>query len=208
MINLFFLILSTILLTSCRSISIRQDINLLPKIYIHAPNDSYIKSYTNIQTLDNHKNYKIFLSDNKGEERIPIETAELKFPLTFNEMLFKLIADEKLILLKTPITLLSINTHKNKAILSLKLHNNIYWLEKDNEIQKISLSLDCLEENFKISQNQYSVLLTVGEEKFSFTKEYLESYVVKISLTRSDLMRYYGLYIPKQTLYVKDLWIK
>jgi len=186
-----------------------------PNILVQAPKGSYVKPYINHKSIEQptakSQNYKVFLQANTGNKRIATEYATLTFPINFKQLSFTLIGDQNLISLKTPITLIDIIDQNNKTILSLKLHNNIYWIEthikENNKSHRIPMFLDHAKEDFVITHNKHTMNFKIGD----YTKNiahHTQDYKIKIGITRHDLLRYSGIYLLEQTLYINNMVVQ
>jgi hypothetical protein len=183
-------------------------IRITPNIQVNAPPDSFVKPYINHNAFTEAKNYKVFLNANKGKKRIKTEYGTIEFPVNFKYLSFTLKGDENLMSLKTPLTLLSIINQNNKAILSLKLHNRIYWIEThikgQSKSDRIPLFLDYAKGEFIVTHNKDSIHLKIGDYTKNIAHD-TQDYKLKIGITRHDLLRYSGIYLPEQTLYINNM---
>jgi hypothetical protein len=102
--------------------------------------------------------------------------------------------------------LIDIIDNNNKSIISLHLHNKIYWLQANNSHEKISLFLDQQTHNFSIKNNDTSLILTIDKTHYTIPVMNKNNHI-KIGLIRSDLLRYRGQVVPEQYLYVHNIQI-
>jgi|GEM_PF-5391617 len=198
--KILFLSLLWQILSACTPINTY----IAPKFskHIDAPQGSYIKKQADVQKTSKKHHYVIYLSNNTGGRRKNIEKSYMNIPLNSHNLSFTLSSNENLIVLKTPITLIEILDHNNKAILSLKQQKNIYWIEIANQKKQVSLFLDQEPNNFQIIQNDKQLSFNFNDDHFDIIKKSF-GYSVNIGLTRYDLQRYNGLYIPDQKLHIK-----
>ena len=202
--RLLCLFLGAFLVTNC-TFSLSPNHNDITDSVKNAPKGSYIIPY--IHKMNPHKaHYKILLNKNLGEKRFETEIATLTIPAQFKKLSFELSSDDSLNSLKTPIKLIDIVDSYNKSIISLHLHNKIYWVETADFHEKISLFLDQEPQKFIIQNDELGLMLMINKTHYIIPVNNNNPHI-KIGLIRSDLLRYRGQVIPAQCLYINNIQI-
>lgn len=173
----------------------------------NAPDGSYIKPYINpINRKDNH--FKVLLNENLGYSRNDTETAIITIPTDFKTFSFELLGDSQLNTLKTPVKLIDIiNSDTTESLFNISLHNQIYWYETPYAYHKLPLFLEQQAQKFTI-QNHGTYLNFIMNKQFcKIPLPKNGNNRVKIGLIRSDLLRYRGQTVPKQSLEINNITI-
>lgn len=175
--------------------------------YVNAPEGSYVKAVTTPNHYD--LGYKIYLEENTGKYRSEIETAMISLPSSgFKSLSFQLFGNHKLEKLKTPITLIEvIEPNKNKVYASIKLQNNIYWLEYQNKYEKLPIFPDHQKETISFLNTPVGLVLRIQDKNYTIHNRLSES-MIYIGLKRTDLMRYKGQLVPEQSLIIDNITIE
>jgi hypothetical protein len=169
----------------------------------NAPDGSFVKQYTH-KTNNSHNNYHIFLNKNLGYARHDTESAILIIPTDFTRLSFDLSSDDNLNTLKTPLKLIDIIDENQTSLLSLYLHNHIYWFKTPQSYQKLPLFLEQQAKKITIDNHASYLNFIVDKQNFKIPLS-PHNTLIKIGIIRSDLLRYRGQIIPEQSVYVTNI---
>ena len=175
--------------------------------FIDAPDGTSIKDiYDNNRT---HTGYMVTMGENIGIRRIPVERAEICMDIMAEHNISWTLSDLTGTKdFRTPIDMVTVY-QDSRPVLRQRLSDNIIWNENPQSADINPVMMDIYPDmnvvKYNLSYKNEEIILTTDTEKSSVPVVKSSPYSVCIGIVRSDLLRWRGSVVPKQSVNINHI---